>query len=71
MPIMPMSIEEILDLPAAVPPRSISEALGLSLDSTYAAIHNGDIPALEVGRLKFVPKTWLLKELEITAGIES
>ena len=35
---MPMSIEEILALPAAVPPRAVSEALGLSLDSTYAGI---------------------------------
>ena len=67
---MPMSIEEILDLPAAVPPRSISEALGLSLDSTYAGIHNGEIPALRVGRLMFVPKPWLLKELEITAAVD-
>ena len=62
---MSMSIEEIAALPAAVPPRNISEALGLSLDSTYAGIHNGDIPALLVGRLMFVPKTWLLKKLEI------
>ena len=62
---MPMSIEEILGLPAAVPPKVVSEAIGLSLDSTYAGINNGDIPALPVGRLKFVPKTWLLKKLEI------
>ena len=67
---MPMSIEEITALPAAVPPRDVSEALGLSLDSTYTAIHNGEIPALLVGRLMFVPKTWLLKKLEITAGVD-
>ena len=62
---MPKSIEEILALPAAVPPIDISEAVGISLDSTYSGIHNGDIPALRVGRLMFVPKTWLLKELGI------
>ena len=67
---MPMSVEEILALPAAVPPRDVSEAIGLSLDSTYAGIHSGDIPALRIGRLMFVPKPWLLKELEITTGAD-
>lgn len=62
---MPMSIEEIEALPAAVPPRDVSEAIGLSLDSTYAGIHSGDIPALRIGRLMFVPKPWILKKLEI------
>jgi len=63
-----MSTEEIQALPAAVPVKEASEAFGLSLDSTYAAIHNGDLPAIHIGRRMLVPKSAILKLLGISGG---
>lgn len=63
---MPMSTEEVQALPAAVPVRKASEAFGISLDSTYAAIHSGDLPVIQIGRRMLVPKTAILKLLGIT-----
>jgi excisionase family DNA binding protein len=62
---VPMSTEEIQALPAAVPVKKTSEAFGISLDSTYAAIHNGDLPVVRIGKRMLVPKTAILKMLEI------
>jgi excisionase family DNA binding protein len=58
-----MSTEEIEALPAAVPIKQVSEALGISLDLTYAAANNGELPVIKLGRRMLVPKTALLKML--------
>ncbi len=41
----------------------VGQALGLSKDSTYRAVHRGDIPSLRVGRRLLVPVPALLRLL--------
>jgi excisionase family DNA binding protein len=71
---MAMSTQEIEALPAAVTVKKTAQALGISLDSAYKAVHAGEIPSLKVGRLMLVPKAWLVQQLglsTLTAGVSA
>jgi hypothetical protein len=62
---MGLSIDEVRALPAAVQMKQVSEALGLSLDSTYAGANSGELPVVRVGRRMFMPKAVLLRMLQM------
>jgi len=62
---MPMTIEEIMDLPPACTVKQTQEALGISQDLAYASIHNGEIPSLKLGRRIVVTKATLLRLLDL------
>jgi excisionase family DNA binding protein len=58
-----MTTAEVLALPAAVTIKQTSRALGVSLDSAYAAARNGELPVIRLGKRMVVPKTFLLDAL--------
>lgn len=60
---MSMSEDQIRALPAAVPVKEVVEALGLSADSVYAAVRNGELRVIRIGRRILVPKSVLLQML--------
>lgn len=37
----------------------VANRLGLCTDTTYTAIHRGEIPATRVGRQYLIPRAWL------------
>lgn len=68
---MPMTTKEIRALPVAVPMKQIGEALGISLDLTYAAAHSGQLPIIRVGRRMLMPKAALLEMLGMAGESDS
>lgn len=46
-------------------PKEVASVLGVDLRTVYGAIDEGQIPAIQVGRLKLVPKPALMKLLGI------
>ena len=45
---------------------SVTEAarlLGISRATAYAAVRNGDIPSINIGKRRMIPRTWLITQL--------
>ena len=49
-------------------PEEVAEALACSKASVYAAIHRGDLPAVQLGRLLRIPVSGLEKWIETGSG---
>jgi hypothetical protein len=39
-------------------PTEFADEMGRSLSSVYEAIKAGQLPCVELGRMKYIPKTW-------------
>ena len=65
---MPMTIDEILNLPPACTVKQTQEALGISQDLAYDLIHSGEIPSLKLGRRFVVTRATILRMLDLDGG---
>lgn len=56
-------------LPPTLTVEQAAEMLGVSRQSAYAAVRNGEIPSISVGRRKVVPTAAFLKLLGVEEPI--
>jgi hypothetical protein len=59
------TLKEILNHPTADVPDVGAICFGLSRNASYEAAKKGQIPVIEVGRLKKVPTSWVRRTLQI------
>jgi excisionase family DNA binding protein len=60
-------MENLLMEPLTLTVEEAARALGINRNAAYAAVHNGELPAIRVGRRLLVPKAAFQRMLE-TAG---
>jgi hypothetical protein len=60
---MNRELEELLSRPTNPLPDVGRVVFGLSRNASYEAGRRGDIPVIEIGRIKRVPTTWVRKAL--------
>ena len=60
---MNKELEDLLSRPTNPLPDVGRVAFGLSRNASYEAGRRGDIPVIEIGRIKRVPTAWVRKKL--------